>query len=310
MRTTIYMIATMFVCVMSITACKGNKGQQIYNGSDSVMVNKDSTHLVLKHLNVDKRMVMPYVTCSEQTVDSLLAIADTVYSNTGNYKLEDLEMGTKDYNKYLKEDYNDTIPIIVALFDSYSRMTNFGKDEANASFVWHEVAKQQMKQFYDSTGSEWKEPDGYEKLFHVVDGIMNVYYGGNQSDMNGAAWRSVMPTDYRLIEAYKRLADLCNDKTITKLIHDDYMYTLTTYYEHREAIDEWYSDLPREQGVLFNWLLEIKLNNIKKLVNGFKKGKLGNNAVKKNLKEHLCIADNKRMRLTKELLDKTRDEFR
>jgi len=304
------MIAAMFICVMSITACKGNKSQQIYNRSDSVMVSKDSTHFVLKHLNVDKRKVMPYVTCSEQTVDSLLAIADTVYSNIDSYKLEDLEMGTKDYNKYLDEKYNDTISIIVALFDSYARMTNFGKDEANASFVWHEVAKMQMKYFYEATGGKCKEPNGYEKLFHVVDGIMNVYYGGNQSDMNGAAWLSVMPTDYRLIEAYKRLADLCNDKVITKFIHDDYMYTLTTYYEHREAIDEWYSDLPREQGVLFNWLLEVKLNNIKELVYNYKRGHLGNNAVKKNLKEHLCIADNKSVKLTKELLDKTRDEFR
>ena len=189
-------------------------------------------------------------------------------------------------------------------------MVTIGKDEANASFVWHEVAKLQMKHFYESTGSKWNEPDGYEKLFHVLEGIMNVYYGGNQSDMNGAAWHSVMPTDFLLIEAYKRLADLCNDKMITKLIHDDYMYTLTTYYEHREAIDEWYSDLPREQGVLFNWLLEVKLNNIKKLVYNYKRGHLGNNAVKKNLKEHLCVADNKRMKLTKKLLDKTREEFR
>ena len=63
MRTIIYMIVVMFACVVSITACKGNKSQQIYNRSD----------------------------CNE--------------------------------------------------------------------------------------------PNGYEKLFHVVDGIMNVYYGGNQSDM-------------------------------------------------------------------------------------------------------------------------------
>ena len=118
-----------------------------------------------------------------------------------------------------------------------------------------------------------------------------------------------MPTDYRLIEAYKQLADLCNDREIVKLIHDDYTFTLTTYREHREGIDEWYSDLPREQGVLFNWLLEVKLNNIRRLVNGYKKGKRGICAVKKNLKEHMCIADNKSKRLTKELLDKTRDEF-
>ncbi len=49
----------------------------------------------------------------------------------------------------------------------------------------------QMKNFYETTGGKWIVPDGYEKLFHVIDGIINVYSGGNQSDMNCAAWHSV-----------------------------------------------------------------------------------------------------------------------
>lgn len=309
MKATIYMIVTMLIFSMSIVACKGGKSEHDAKESDSVIANSDSSHFVLKHLDVDKQRITPYVTCSEQTVDSLLAIADTVYSKTKNYKLEDLHLGTEFYNKDLNKAYNDTIPTVIALISSYASMVNSGMDEADVSFVWHEVAKLQMKNFYETTGGKWIVPDGYEKLFHVIDGIMNVYSGGNQSDMNCAAWYSVMPTDYRLIEAYKQLADLCNDREIIKLIHDDYTFTLTTYREHREGIDEWYSDLPREQGVLFNWLLEVKLNNIRRLVNGYKKGKLGICAVKKNLKEHMCIADNKSKRLTKELLDKTRDEF-
>lgn len=309
MKATIYMIVTMLIFSMSIVACKGGKSEHDAKESDSVIANSDSSHFVLKHLDVDKQRITPYVTCSEQTVDSLLAIADTVYSNTENYKLEDLHLGTEFYNKDLNKAYNDTIPTVIALISSYASMVNSGMDEADASFVWHEVAKLQMKNFYETTGGKWIVPDGYEKLFHVIDGIMNVYSGVTQSDMNCTAWHSVMPTDYRLIEAYKQLADLCNDREIVKLIRDDYTFTLTTYREHREGIDEWYSDLPREQGVLFNWLLEVKLNNIRRLVNGYKKGKLGICAVKKNLKEHMCIADNKSKRLTKELLDKTRDEF-
>lgn len=252
---------------------------------------------------------MAYVTCSEHTVDSLLSIADTAYSKTGSYSLEDLGMDNEEYNKWITKDYKDTISIVIALFYSYASMVNSGMDEASASFVWHEVARLQMKHFYEKTDGEWQEPNSYEKLFRVIDGIMGTYGCGTQTDMNMAAWRSVMPVDYRLIEAYKQLAGLCNDWSMVKLIHDDYMFTLTTYREHREGIDEWYSDLPREQGVLFNWLLEVKLNNIRRLVNGYQKGKIGIEAVKKNLMEHMCIADNKSKRLSKELLDKTRDEF-
>lgn len=306
----IYKTSVVLLTFASITACSVNNNKKNIQENGTLMETKGKSQFALKRLSVDKKRIMPYVTCSEQAVDSLLAIADTVYSNTGNYKIEDMEMGTESYNDGLKTTYNDTIPIIVALFDSYARITNAGMDEVNASFVWHEVARMQMKHFFETTGGKWGESNGYEKLFKVVDGMMATYSCGNQPDMNGAAWRSVMPVDYRLIEAYKQLADLCNDKETTKLIHDDYMYTLTTYRAHRESIDEWYSDRPREQGTLFEWLLRSKLENINLLIKNYKKGKIDNNTVKKNLQEHLCLANKRLVRLAKDFLDRERDEFR
>ena len=306
----IYKTSVVLLTFASITACSVNNNKKNIQENGTLMETKGKSQFALKRLSVDKKRIMPYVTCSEQAVDSLLAIADTVYSNTGNYKIEDMEMGTESYNDGLKTTYNDTIPIIVALFDSYARITNAGMDEVNASFVWHEVARMQMKHFFETTGGKWGESNGYENLFKVVDGMMATYNCGNQPDMNGAAWRSVMPVDYRLIEAYKQLADLCNDKETTKLIHDDYMYTLTTYRAHRDGIDEWYSDLPREQGTLFEWLLRSKLENINLLIKNYKKGKIDNNTDKKNLQEHLCLANKRLVRLAKDFLDRERDEFR
>ena len=219
-------------------------------------------------------------------------------------------MDNKEYNKWITKDYKDSISIVIALFDSYASMVNSGMDEASASFVWHEVARQQMKHFYVETGGEWQEPDSYEKLFHVIDGVMRSYDGGGQADINMVAWRSVMLIDYRLIEAYKQLVGLCNDRAMVKLIHDDYMYTLTTYRAHSEAIEECYSDLPREQGELFKWLLSSKLENVNLLIKNYKRGKIGSNAVKKNLQEHLCLANKRLVKLTKDFLDRKRDDFR
>lgn len=308
--TIIYKTAITLFAFASITACSVNNNKKNLQENGTLMETKGKSQFALKHLGVYKKRIMPYVTCSEQAVDSLLAIADTVYSNTGSYKIEDMEMGTESYNDGLKTTYNDTIPIIVALFYSYARITNASMDEVNASFVWHEVARMQMKHFFETTGGKWQEPDCQEKLFKVVDGMMATYSCGNQPDMNMAAWRSIMPVDYRLIEAYKQLADLCNERSIVKLIHDDYMYTLTTYRAHSDGIDEWYSDLPREQGTLFEWLLSSKLNNINMLIKNYNKGRIGSNAVKKNLQKHLCLVDRKTVKLTKDFLDRERDDFR
>lgn len=270
--TRICKMAAMLVFFASIASCKGNK-----------------TDNAQRHWGVDKQQVMPYVTCSEQAIDSLLAIADSVYLHTDKYKLEDLGMENEDYNKWLKKNYNDTLPTVIALFDSYSRITNSGMDEADASFAWHEVARCQMKHFYETTGNKWQEPNGYETLFRVINGMMGTYSGGSQSDMNTAAWRSVMPVDYRLVEVYKRLMDLCNDTEMVKLVHDDYMYTLKIFREYCASSAEWYSDLPREQGEMFQLLLESKLNNVKMLIAKYQKGSMDKNAVKKNLTEHRCF---------------------
>ena len=159
--TTIFKMSVLFLFVLSVVSCKGNKGGLDNQESDTMMVAKDSIPFVLKHLDVDKKKVMAYVTCSEHTVDSLLSIADTAYSKTGSYSLEDLGMDNKEYNKWITKDYKDTISIVIALFDSYASMVNSGMDEANAYFVWHEVARLQMNHFYKKTGGEWQEPNSY-----------------------------------------------------------------------------------------------------------------------------------------------------
>lgn len=65
MKATIYMIVTMLIFSMSIVACKGGKSEHDAKESDSVIANSDSSHFVLKHLDVDKQRITPYVTCSE-----------------------------------------------------------------------------------------------------------------------------------------------------------------------------------------------------------------------------------------------------
>ena len=157
--TNIYKTAVVLLVFASITACSVNNNKKNIHENGTLMETKGKSQFALKRLSVDKKRIMPYVTCSDQAVDSLLAIADIVYSNTGNYKIEDMEMGTESYNDGLKTTYNDTIPTIVALFYSNARIINAGQDEANASFVWYEVARMQMEHFFESTGGKWQEPD-------------------------------------------------------------------------------------------------------------------------------------------------------
>lgn len=273
---TIYAIVAILLTMASVAACRNQ----------------------LKHLAVDRHQIMPYVTCSGRTVDSLLAIADTVFSRTDTYQLRDLNMGESYMNDDIREVYNDTIPLVVALFDTYARMVNSGMDEASAAFVWHEVATSQMKHFFEETGGKWSNPNGSETVFRIIDSMMGTYGAGNQYDMNSAAWRSTLPIDYRLIATYKRLMDLCKDTDVVKLVNEDYMYTMKTFREYCSSSDEWYSDLLREQGEMFQILLNSKFEYVRRLVNRYKKGSISNSMVKASLKEHRVIWFNHEVKLT------------
>lgn len=303
---TIYTMAAILLAMVGIAACSNNKNDSRKAVEDSVIVNKDSLSkddFVLKHLAVDKHQIMPYVTCSERTVDSLLAIADTVFSRTDSFKLSDLDMGAPYMNDYIQKAYNDTIPLVLSLFDTYARMVNSDMDdEASAAFVWHEVAAKQMKHFFEKTGGKWNEPYCSEAIFRIIDNTMHTYNAGSQHDINSAAWCSIMPIDYQLITTYKQLIDLCKDPHIVKLINDDYMYALNTFDDYCSSHDEWYSDLPREQGEMFQILLNSKLEYIRILVNRYKKGCISNSMVKASLKEHHVIWFNHEMKLTTGLL--------
>lgn len=307
MRTnTICTIVAILLIEVSFAACSNNKNDSHSVDGDSAVVNNNNLSnegFVLKHLAVDKHQIMPYVTCSEQVVDSMLTIADTVFSRTDTYKLSDLDMGAPYMNDYIQKAYNDTIPLVLSVFDTYGRMVNSEMDEANAAFVWHEVAAKQMKHFFEKTGGKWNEPYSSEAIFRIIDDMMYTYEAGNQYDMNGAAWRSVMPIDYRFITVYKQLIDLCKDTQVAKLVNDDYMYTLSTFRKYCSSSDEWYSDLPREQGVLLQFLLNSKMEYVQRLMNRYKQGRINVIAVKKCLREHRVIWYNHEKKLTIGLLE-------
>lgn len=100
--TSTFNLALFLLVILSTFACKGHKSGENNQTTDTVMVAKDYTQFVLKHLDVDKKKVMAYVTYSEQTIDSLLAIADTAYSKTGYNSLEALGLNNENFNKWIR----------------------------------------------------------------------------------------------------------------------------------------------------------------------------------------------------------------
>lgn len=244
---------------------------------------------------------MKYVTCPKSTADKLLAKGDSVYAQTDKYSLENLGLDNEAYNEWLVALYGDTIPVLVSVYDTYHVITGYdGEDETNASFVWHEVAKTQITRFLQKGGHEVTREE-IDKVFCVMDGILDYYSGGWQYELNMAAARRVLVADYHLLDAYKRLMDCFPSTEIRKLVHEDYKYLLDTchkYMEYRYKRDR-YSDLPREMGCMLHDLLMAKAAS----VNGLTAIKASRPMAVKNLREHICLENGKSFRLTCDILD-------
>lgn len=275
--------------ISGLCSCQGK--------SDNVT---NESYVTTTSLGVNGNLVMKYVTCSKSMIDTLIAKGDSIYAQTNKYSIEDLGLDNEEYNKWLVASYGDTIPAVISIYDTYDIITDYSEgDEANASLVWHEVAKTQLTRFLQKDGREVTKED-IDKAFHVIDEILSTYAGGTQYDMYMAATRWILVADYHLLEAYKQVMDCFPTAEIRKLVHEDYNFLLDTsrkYMEYRYERDQ-YSDLPREMRCMLYDILSAKTASLNRLT----KNKASEQSVIKNLREHICFENGKSFKLTYNML--------
>lgn len=315
--TTVVLLTSIFSC------CPRKKTTRHANDHDTLTADIDTLQesdtipttdsvdvhpFILKHLHVDQSHIMPYVTCKSSYIKRLLAIADTVYSNTDNYKLEDIDMTNKEYNSILARSYGDSLHILVALYMSYNKFKATGYDNPNAVFAWHEVAKCQMNRFMKARCYHGGRRKGYKNILLIADSLQRLYGGGCQSELTRVARSEAMPAEFNLIDSYKQLIDLCKDPEVKKLVHRDYKYTVDTHrkYCKKTAEEGWWSCQEMDFAGFYSCVMEKKKKNIDYLLNTCRNDSVNLPLVKKNLKEHRCIIGKhkyKSVRLTPSLFD-------
>lgn len=221
-----------------------------------------------------------YVTCSIDSVEMMLNASDSIILLVDSCSLELLGFDNEEMNCELDSLYSKEIPTILKLYGTYDVVTNFPTSEANAVFVWHEVANSLIAECY---GNDKADTADIERLFNVIDDILNSYAAGTQSDINISAWRWVMLSDYRLIGAYKALYDSSNEPSLLKFVHGSYMNLLELYRNRREQIDDYWSDLPRELACMQMSMMDERREIIENLTSQYKQGELSIQTIKAEL---------------------------
>lgn len=245
-------------------------------------------------LGVDRVRLMKYVTCPKERVDSLLAIGDTVYAKTGTYTLDQMGLDEGWYNEWADSVYSDTIPLMVALFDTYDRLTrDSGEEEASAAFVWHDVAKMQIGRFFHDDGREATEEE-VERVFRVVDSILDRYFGGSKYYMMMAVCRWLVLADYRLLDVCERLMDRYPSAEIRQMVHDDYEYLFATWFKFKELrfSHDWYSCLGLDLRYMLCDLIGEQTDSLKTLMESGADEQM----VAQSLRNHACLKKGKNFR--------------
>lgn len=233
--------------------------------------------------NINHELVSPiakYVTCSTDSVEMMLVSSDSIIQLVDTCCLEYLNLDNEEVNNDLVSLYRKEIPTILKLYGTYDVVTTFPTSEANAAFAWHEIATSLVAEHF---GKEQADTADVETIFKVIDDILGSYAAGTQYDMNMAARRWVMLSDYRLIGAYKALYDSCNDPSLLKSIQDSYINLLEMYRHRCEQIDDSYSDLPRELACMQMAMMDERREAIVKLNSQYIQGELSIQSVKTEL---------------------------
>lgn len=224
--------------------------------------------------------ICKYVTCPTDSVEMMLASSDSICQLVDTCSIEYLALYNEDTNSYLDSLYSKEIPTIMKLYGTYDVVTNFPTSEANAAFAWHEVANTLIAEYY---GKEQVDTADVETMFKIIDDILYSYASGTQYDMNTSAWRWVMLSDYKLINAYKALYDSCNEPSLLKSVQDSYINLLEMYRNRREQIEGHWSDLPRELACMQMFMMDERRELIENLNAQYKKGLLSVESVKTEL---------------------------
>lgn len=257
----VYLMTIAFVLLSS---CKSNSSER-----EGLVANQELVSAIGK-----------YVTCPTDSVQMMLASSDSIIQLVDTCSLEYLDLYIEGTNSYLDSLYSKEIPTILKLYGTYDAVTNFPTSEANAAFTWHEVANVLIAEYF---GKEQADTDDVETLFKVIDDILDSYNAGTQYDMNVSAWRWVMLSDYRLINAYKALYDSCNEPSILKSVQDSYINLLEMYRNRCEQIEGHWSDLPRELACMQMHMMDERREFIEKLNSQYKMGLLSLQSLKQEL---------------------------
>lgn len=224
--------------------------------------------------------ITKYVTCPTDSVEMILVSSDSIIQLVDTCSLEYLDLDNEEVNNDLVSRYRKEIPTILKLYGTYDVVTTFPTGEANAAFAWHEIATSLVAKNY---GKEQADTADVETIFKVIDDILGSYAAGTQYDMNMAARRWVMLSDYRLIGAYKALYNSCNDSLSLKSIQDSYINLLEMFRNRCKQIEGHWSDLPRELACMQMAMMDERRESIEKLHSQYKQGKLSTQSVKAEL---------------------------
>lgn len=262
-----HVVACICIAVLSVLASCRPDGQQnsSFEANDNL---KDS--------------ISRYVTCSSDTIDMLLASADSICQLVDTCSLEFLDLCNEEANRHLESLHEAEIPTILKLYASYDVVTRFPTDEANGAFAWHEIAGALIAEHY---GRAQVEAADVDSIFGVIDDILGSYAAGTQYDMNTSAWRRVMLADYRLIDAYKKLFCCCNDPSLLRAVHKSYVNLLEMYRNRCQQIDDSYSDLLRELACMQIAMMDNKRKEMESLMLQFTQGKTSIQAIKSKLEK-------------------------
>lgn len=233
--------------------------------------------------------ISEYVTCTSDTINMLLASADSICQLVDTCSLEFLDLNNDEVNKYLVSLHKEEIPTIIKLYSSYDVVTQFPTDEANGAFAWHEIASTLIAEHY---GKKQVDIADVDTIFNVIDGILGSYAAGSQYDMNISACRWVMLADYRLIDAYKKLYRSCKEPSLLKSVHKSYINLLEKYRSRCKQIEDSYSDLPRELASMQIAMMDEKRHEIESLTLRHSHGKLLKRDVVRELEKKICDNEN------------------
>lgn len=219
-------LVSVLVCLITVfTSCKKSAADDLF---------------MVDYTQMDKEKIARYVTSEPDSIKRIIDLATTQSTITSVIGLENVGLDNQELNSQIYHQFGRKATAAAEFISSYAITITTNADAVNSRFVWQDMAKYLLSQYY---GMEELPNDSAAAFFEDYAQICNhLLQDTTKTHQDAVLYYARIVPEYLLIESLKNLYDQCDTEALKMPMLKAFYATLQKCSQQSDAVEKEASD--------------------------------------------------------------------